>query len=576
MLSRFTKKISPQKYRNFILFPLMAILLCIFTALLVTTRESKAIAYNEVKNTLNQQRELLNSEIRSINYETTSMISRELYNLQKLKGVQVTDASYYNYLNNISSELSAFKVRHSMITVAYLYLPNEDVIVLNDGIVFPISDVQNRTQGLVNLLHTIDLNMDNSIQWHMMEADQTYLCSTYIEGDYVSGVIIRADNFFNYLKSDTVEYDMIPFIRQDDQFYASSADIGRLMDSGIDTVTWKEMNSSGSSDFLHFYLIAIRSNVYIFLLRQHGLISRIEILIIVTIVLTVIALGAVLLFLQFYSHEILAPMSQFVKSLENMDEDQYLYNREGNNLLALEMANKEFSKLFRQIQSLRINIYEKELEREKIELQATQLQIRPHFYINCLNLIHGFAEDAHQYEIVEITQKLAEYMRTLLDTNSDLVSIKRELNLIQNYVDIQHLHYGQEAFSIDIQAEDNVLEKKIPFLILYNFVENSIWHNIAPEKCVNISLYIVSEKIDGQSYIYIALSDNGKGFSPEVLEAAANRQVIMVNGESHVGIYTSIKRLEYFYGNMASISLSNMAEGYGAIVEIRIPERQES
>ena len=45
--------------------------------------------------------------------------------------------------------------------------------------------------------------------------------------------------------------------------------------------------------------------------------------------------------------------------------------------------------LVRKIQALKITIYEKELNEKQIELEFAQEQIRPHFFLNCISLIHG-------------------------------------------------------------------------------------------------------------------------------------------------------------------------------------------
>ena len=42
-------------------------------------------------------------------------------------------------------------------------------------------------------------------------------------------------------------------------------------------------------------------------------------------------------------------------------------------------------------------------------------------------------------------------------------------------------------------------------------------------------------------------------------------------GREHIGISNSVKRLKLIYGVRARIGFSNMDEGYGAVVEIRIP-----
>ena len=62
-----------------------------------------------------------------------------------------------------------------------------------------------------------------------------------------------------------------------------------------------------------------------------------------------------------------------------------------------------------EIKSLKLAAYEQRLESERAELQFLQIQIRPHFYLNCLKNLFSMLE-AKRYE----------NMRTLILTLSGL------------------------------------------------------------------------------------------------------------------------------------------------------------
>ena len=70
-----------------------------------------------------------------------------------------------------------------------------------------------------------------------------------------------------------------------------------------------------------------------------------------------------------------------------------------------------FRNLVRKIQALKITIYEKELNEKQIELEFAQEQIRPHFFLNCISLIHGIADNKGETDIVTITSILSDYIR---------------------------------------------------------------------------------------------------------------------------------------------------------------------
>ena len=57
------------------------------------------------------------------------------------------------------------------------------------------------------------------------------------------------------------------------------------------------------------------------------------------------------------------------------------------NLVELEQIDDKFRNMIHQIRRLKITLYEQELEKQKIEMDYLKIQIRPHFYMNCLNFI---------------------------------------------------------------------------------------------------------------------------------------------------------------------------------------------
>ena len=246
-----------------------------------------------------------------------------------------------------------------------------------------------------------------------------------------------------------------------------------------------------------------------------------------------------------------------------------------NNILELEMASKEFKGLLRKIKALKIDIYEKELARQKTELEAMQMQIKPHFYLNCLSLIHGMADVAKQEKIVYITEILSNYMRYVMRDAFEPRQLKEEIEFIQNYVEIQQIRYGKEAFSFEVIMDSNMEEYLVPTLIIHNFVENAITHAVSLDNHVEITLYIVNENYEDGEYLYICVSDTGKGFPPDILEAIEQDKPIYYNDRKHIGIQNSLKRLKLIYGEKAKINFSNMDEGYGAVVEITIPVQKE-
>ena len=243
-----------------------------------------------------------------------------------------------------------------------------------------------------------------------------------------------------------------------------------------------------------------------------------------------------------------------------------------NNILELEAVSERFRVLLRKIRSLKIAIYEKELNEQRAELEYMQEQIRPHFTLNCLSLIHGIADAQGEEKITRITKELSEYIRYNYRDSGTERSLQEELLHVRTYMDLQKLRYGEEAFRFEVIEDGIIGEYHTPPLVLQTLVENSVVHAVNLDQTVEISLYITGETYEDGEYLYICLSDTGKGFSKEILTAIEEDLPIVYNGRKHVGLQNIRRRLALLYGQRASLTIQNMDENYGAVVEVRIPQ----
>ena len=206
----------------------------------------------------------------------------------------------------------------------------------------------------------------------------------------------------------------------------------------------------------------------------------------------------------------------------------------------------------------------------KTELEYVQEQIRPHFYLNCISVIHGMAEKYHAEDIIMIAEKLSDYFRYVVNDSYVLRKIGQEVAHIRDYIDIQKLRY-EDFFRFEVMMDEGIEECMIPPLVLQVFVENAINHGVNFEKQVEITLYIALEQYGGEDCLYICISDTGEGFSEEALDKIRNGGNIVYNGRKHVGIQNTLKRLQIIYGEKAQVSFFNMTEHCGAVVELRVP-----
>jgi len=120
---------------------------------------------------------------------------------------------------------------------------------------------------------------------------------------------------------------------------------------------------------------------------------------------------------------------------------------------------------------------EESLIREKLgtELKFLKSQINPHFLFNTLNNIYGLARK-NSSDTPEAVLKLSEVLRYMLyDANTSQIEIGKEITLIENYIEIERLRYGNRLAITFTKEVDNV-NKKIAPLLLLHFVENAFKH----------------------------------------------------------------------------------------------------
>lgn len=238
-------------------------------------------------------------------------------------------------------------------------------------------------------------------------------------------------------------------------------------------------------------------------------------------------------------------------------------------ILEIDKANDKLNKVIFDMQELKIREYHSQLELKKIELNYLKNQIRPHFYLNMLSMIHSMLQTKNYKEIEELTILTSNYLRHLFMANQDFSELKDEVQHIKDYLEIQRIRYGNSIyFSLDYNSDlQNTL---VPSLLLQTFIENTIKHGFSFQDLFTILLSIKKVKTENSDYIHICIEDNGPGFSEEILSKLNQKQSLITEDGHHIGITNTIERLNLLYPNDYSIAFENNEEG-GAKILLLIP-----
>lgn len=295
----------------------------------------------------------------------------------------------------------------------------------------------------------------------------------------------------------------------------------------------------------------------------------IQFLLIFAAIIISIILFMILLYIK---NRLINPIQSFSTNLSKINSSKEAIDFENSNIIELEQANTHFKDLITEIKKLKVNIYEQELEKRRIQMDFMRLQIKPHFYINCLSSVYSMAE-MHMYEeIKEMALSTSKYFRFLFQTNQNFVQLKKEVEHIHHYLAIHQLLHGP-TFQFESYVEPTTTQTKIPPLVLQTFIENAIKHGSSlDEDMMRLSLSV--KYLEKKEQLQITISDNGPGYPIYILNKLQNNMLLTNKEGSHIGISNVVQRLRLLYGEDYRIRFFNIPSG-GAAVELILPYEKD-
>lgn len=461
----------------------------------------------------------------------------------------------------------------------YYFEQTDDFLVARHSAMVPMEQRDALQQAISHNIQLRAANDSVAGRWDVLEVDGVYyaLKAYNYYGIWIGGCV-PAEALTAPLAATYPDQDAVPLLLTADGRIAAGA--GALEAQGISP----EEALSGNTLFWHGgqrWMAVESQNPYLsfdvrLLLPSYGRFERVMLLQTAALVAVGLVLCLVVLSMAYTQRRILQPLRAFTDGLKNYDPDDPLLPKMSGELAELDEASETFSNLTKEIQRLRIDAYENQLAQQKLQMDYMQLQIKPHFFLNSLNLIHTMAQNGQSADIERLSEVTAHYLRYLFQSDSDWMPLAGELDHIRNYLSIMAIRYPG-AFSYDIYTEDGVQDERVPPLILQTFVENCIKYGMVPGKKLDISLSVLYEEqeVNGAAapYLVIFLTDNGRGFPPGHLALWQRGQSLPREDGRHIGIANAAARLQYAYGGAARMSLYNSPLG-GAVVELHLPAGQ--
>lgn len=229
--------------------------------------------------------------------------------------------------------------------------------------------------------------------------------------------------------------------------------------------------------------------------------------------------------------------------------------------------NHRMSKLLHREEIERVEM-EKQLSGARLELLKSQ--INPHFLFNTLNMIACMAKLEEAVTTERMISSMSSLFRYNLKTSEQIVTLARELKVVQDYMYIQQMRFGSRIlYSCDLKVDAE--QAMIPAFTLQPVVENAMVHGLSKKEQggrVHVRIWEQGNRL------VISVADTGLGMSEErlaeVTEAMKERRTSRIG----IGLGNIYKRIHMMY-KQGEFRIASI-EGRGTVIQMFIPQEKHN
>lgn len=222
-------------------------------------------------------------------------------------------------------------------------------------------------------------------------------------------------------------------------------------------------------------------------------------------------------------------------------------------------------------------LHREEIERVEMEkklsgarLELLKSQINPHFLFNTLNMIACMAKLEEAVTTERMISSMSSLFRYNLKTSEQIVTLARELKVVQDYMYIQQMRFGSRIlYSCDLKVDAE--QAMIPAFTLQPVVENAMVHGLSKKEQggrVHVRIWEQGKRL------VISVADTGLGMSEErlaeVTEAMKERRTSRIG----IGLGNIYKRIHMMY-KQGEFRIASI-EGRGTVIQMFIPQEKHN
>ncbi|HHW00545.1 MAG TPA: histidine kinase [Clostridiaceae bacterium] len=296
----------------------------------------------------------------------------------------------------------------------------------------------------------------------------------------------------------------------------------------------------------------------------------------ITVKVTLMCILCALILSYIVTKSISVPLNRLKKTIESVGESNLELEYVDDQKDEIGALGMRFNIMISRIKNLLDKLVEsevsrksEEIRRKEAELNALQMQIKPHFMYNTLDLIRWNAIFAENGEST-VSKMIAEFSNLLrFNTlrSNQLVKVNEEFEHLNAYVKV--LKFKKELkFNVKIDLEsDKILDYKITKLTFQPIIENTIKHgfiDMNKEGEIKINAYTSNEDL------FIEIRDNGVGICKDRLESLNDE---LQNGKAtggSMGLRNVNERIKLHFGEKYGLNILSEERKFTSVI-VHIP-----
>jgi two-component system sensor histidine kinase YesM len=331
-----------------------------------------------------------------------------------------------------------------------------------------------------------------------------------------------------------------------------------------------DYDSNGKKYLVSFSKIQNNSWTVVSLIPYSYLMQKIDYILLFTIWIIVMFILFAIYIAFSVSFSISNSLNNLIRSFRIVEKGQFKIEVDHSGNDEIKRLNLMYHRMVLRLDHLINELYKTKLINKEVQITALKAQINPHFLYNTLETINSIAKIRKVKEISQMTKSLSSMFRYSIKGDQDFVTLSEEVDNVKHYISILNIrHDNKIGFELDIA--DEILDYKIPKLILQPLVENCVLHGIELKKEKgNIHIHSFVE----ENYLNLIVLDNGLGIPPDkkaLLQAQLdNAEEMQDHLGKGIGLLNVKDRLQIYYHGRYQFKLESTF-GEGTSITLQLP-----